>query len=211
MGDPQYAKYPDLQLSQHIFHTTNPSSSKPQQRAAIKSIQDAIRENKMAPLYRYLSHPIEGILNAPGEGTSAQPFGLRRASSSASSLLATKRPSLNSQLPWEEELYEELKADNDKELEAIQKEEEEAKETSGETEIQSARGKRAEFWTRVGDKVRLAVPCTMISTLKADSGHRRKRYQPSKLSSSILASSGLRSTSSYLSFALAYSLATSFW
>lgn len=57
-------------------------------------------------------------------------------------------------LPWDEKLYEEIKADNEKEFEAIQKEEDEATEKAGETEIQAARGKRAEFWTRVGDKVR---------------------------------------------------------
>ena len=57
-------------------------------------------------------------------------------------------------LPWDEALYEEIKSDNEKELEAIQKEEDEATEKAGETEIQAARGKRAEFWTRVGDKVR---------------------------------------------------------
>ena len=33
------------------------------------------------------------------------------------------------------------------------KEEEEAAEKAGETEVQAARGKRAEFWARVGDKV----------------------------------------------------------
>src|SRR2546423_1598540 len=48
MGDPQFAKYPDLQLSQHIFHITNPSSSKGTQRVSLKILQDAIKENKMA-------------------------------------------------------------------------------------------------------------------------------------------------------------------
>lgn len=56
-------------------------------------------------------------------------------------------------LPWDESLYEQLKTDNEKELEEIQKEEEEAQEKAGETEVQAARGKRAEFWARVGDKV----------------------------------------------------------
>lgn len=60
-------------------------------------------------------------------------------------------------LPWDEALYEQLSKDNEKELEAIQKEEDEATEKAGETEIQTARGKRAEFWTRVGDKVYLNI------------------------------------------------------
>ena len=154
MGDPQYAKFPELQLSQHIFHITNPSSSKSTQEASLKSLQDAIKEHKMAPLYRHLAHPSEGILNAPGEGSAQQPARPRRSSSSIGTLLApTKQPALNVSLPWDEQLYEQLRADNDKELEAIQKEEDEAEEKAGETEIQTARGKRAEFWTRVGDKV----------------------------------------------------------
>ncbi|KAF2091343.1 PCI-domain-containing protein [Saccharata proteae CBS 121410] len=153
MGDVQYAKYPDLQLSQHIFHITNPSSSKATQETSLKSIQHAIKEQKMAPLYRHLAHPTEGILNVPGEGSAQQPIRPRRSSSSIGTLLApTKQPALNVSLPWDEKLYEELKADNDKELEAIQKEEDEAVEKAGETEIQTAKGKRAEFWTRVGDK-----------------------------------------------------------
>jgi len=108
----------------------------------------------MAPLYRYLAHPVDGVLNAPGEGSAQQPAGHRRPSSSAATILATKNPSLEVSLPWDETLYETLAADNEKELEAIQKEEDEAVEKAGETEIQAARGKRAEYYTRIGDKVR---------------------------------------------------------
>lgn len=152
MGDLQYSKYPDLQLAQHIFQITNPISSRATQQASLKSLEDAIRERKMAPLYRYLAHPADGVMNATGEGTAQAPS-LRRMSSSVATMLATKKPSTSINLPWDEQLYDELKADNEKELEAIQKEEDEAVEAAGETEIQAARGKRAEFWTRVGDKV----------------------------------------------------------
>jgi 26S proteasome regulatory subunit N7 len=152
MGDPQFAKYPNLQLSQHIFQLTNPASSKAAKQASLQSLQDAVTEHKMAPLYRYLAHPVEGVLNAPGEGTAQQPAGHRRPSSSASTILATKNPSLEVSLPWDEKLYETLLAENEKELEAIQKEEDEAVEKAGETEIQAARGKRAEYYTRIGDK-----------------------------------------------------------
>lgn len=96
-------------------------------------------------------------MNIPGEGTSQQTGQLRRASSSATTLLATRRPSLSMTLPWDANLYKELKVDNEKELEEIQKEEDEATEKAGETEIQAARGKRAEFWTRVGEKVLLQM------------------------------------------------------
>ncbi|KAF2494731.1 PCI-domain-containing protein [Lophium mytilinum] len=152
MGDPQFAKYPNLQLSQHVFQLTNPSSPKASKQASLKSLQDAIREHKMAPLYRHLAHPVEGVLNATGEGTASQPAGHRRPSSSAATFLATKNPTLEVSLPWDEKLYEELKTENEKELEAIQKEEDEAAEKAGETEVQTARGKRAECYTRIGDK-----------------------------------------------------------
>lgn len=157
MGDPQYVKFPDLTLAQHIFQITNPSCPPPVKKASLKALQDAIDEHKMAPLYRYLSHPFDGILNAPGEGTAQQPTIHRRPSSSASTLLATRNPILEYNLSWDEEYYEKLKAENEKELEIIQKEEDEATEKAGETEIQAARGKRAEVWTRIGDKVELAV------------------------------------------------------
>ena len=107
----------------------------------------------MAPLYRHLAHPTEGILNPAGEGTASKPPTLKRQLTGSSGLLATKSPSTKVDLPWDDNLYEELKAENDKELETMQKAEDEAIEKDGETEIQAARAKRAEFWARVGDKV----------------------------------------------------------
>ncbi|KAF2398943.1 PCI-domain-containing protein [Trichodelitschia bisporula] len=153
MADPQFSKYPDLSLAQHIFHISNPACPRPQQRASKKALQDAIREHKMAPLYRYLADPIDGLFNSAGEGTKEQPqsSGTRRPSSSAA-MLATRPPSASLALPWDQSIYEELKADNEAELEAIQKEEDDAVEKAGETEIQAARVKRAEFWARIGDK-----------------------------------------------------------
>lgn len=70
-------------------------------------------------------------------------------------MLATRRPSFDAgvSLPWDEVLYEELQEENDDELKAIQKEEDEAVEIGGETEVQAARGKRAEYYTKIGDKV----------------------------------------------------------
>ena len=57
------------------------------------------------------------------------------------------------QFPWDEALYEKLVSENDEELETFKKEEGEAEEIAGDTEIQAAKGKKAEFWARVGDKV----------------------------------------------------------
>ncbi|KAG7123593.1 26S proteasome non-ATPase regulatory subunit 6 like protein [Verticillium longisporum] len=68
-------------------------------------------------------------------------------------MIATKsQTTIN--LPWDEDLYKQLKSENDAELEGIQKEEDEAVEQAGDTEVQAARGKRAEFWARVGEKDR---------------------------------------------------------
>jgi 26S proteasome regulatory subunit N7 len=151
-SDPQYVKYPLLPLAQHIFTLTNSSTPKSVQQTSLKSLQDAITEHKMAPLYRHLSHPTEGILNASGEGSSDQPSPLGRKPSAAG-MVASKNSIPKVDLPWNEALYEKLKKENDEELESFKKEEEEAAEKAGETEVQAARGKRAEFWARVGDKV----------------------------------------------------------
>ena len=109
----------------------------------------------MAPLYKYLAHPTEGILNAVGESTSSTSTSQKSLTrkSSALGMVASKSPSPGANLPWDDAVYQNLKADNDKELEDIQKEEDEAVEKAGDTEILGARGKRAEFYARIGDKV----------------------------------------------------------
>jgi 26S proteasome regulatory subunit N7 len=106
----------------------------------------------MAPLYRYLAHPTEGILNETGVGSS-QPTKKLGRKPSAAGMVASKHSIPKIDLPWDEALYEKLKKENDEELAGYKKEEEEAAETAGDTEVQAARGKRAEFWARVGDKV----------------------------------------------------------
>ncbi|GKT57721.1 26s proteasome subunit rpn7 [Colletotrichum tofieldiae] len=153
-SEPQYAKYPLLPLAQHVFALTNAYASRPSQQAAAKALNDAITEHKMAPLYRYLAHPLEGILNQVGEGGSQTPGKPLSRKSSLAGMIATKSTPTTVNLPWDEARYQELKADNDRELEEFQKEEDEAVEKAGDTEIQAARGKRAEFWARVGDKDR---------------------------------------------------------
>lgn len=150
-SDPLYAKYPNLSLAQDIFTLTNSAATKASQQNALKRLQDAISEHKMAPLYRHLAHPTEGLLNLTGEGTAGraaapsarQVNGISKITAGASSM----------QMPWDEQLYDNLKKENELELEGFQKEEDEAAEKAGETEVQAARGKRAEFWSRVCDKV----------------------------------------------------------
>ncbi|KAL1960330.1 hypothetical protein VTO42DRAFT_8290 [Malbranchea cinnamomea] len=154
-SDPQYAKYPDLSLAQDIFNLANPACPSALRQGSLKKLQSAITEHKMAPLYRHLAHPVEGILNTSGEGA---PLGAATPSSGSSStplvtsnMLPARRVN-KIDFPWDEKLYESLVAENNKELDALQKEEDEAVEAAGETELQAARGKRAEFWARVGDK-----------------------------------------------------------
>jgi 26S proteasome regulatory subunit N7 len=152
-SDPQYAKWPLLPLSQHVFTLTNAYATKPAQQAAVKALQDAISEDKMAPFYRYLAHPIDGILNTVGEGGASGPGKPLSRKSSLVGMIATKAPATTVSLPWDEALYSKLKEDNDKQLAEFQKEEDDAVEQAGDTEIMAAKGKRAEFWARVGDKV----------------------------------------------------------
>ncbi|GAM34312.1 hypothetical protein TCE0_015r01805 [Talaromyces pinophilus] len=154
MADPQFAKYPDLSLAQDIFNLSNPSCASTVRQTSFKRLQDAISEHKMAPLYRHLAHPTEGILNASGEGVPQQPStnGAATRPVITSNLLPGRKLSAKINFPWDEKLYDTLKEDNKKELESYQKEEEEAAEAAGDTEVLAAQGKRAEFWARVGDK-----------------------------------------------------------
>ena len=153
-SDPQYAKYPDLSLAQDIFTLTNPSSTDPLRQTALKKLQNAITEHKMAPLYRHLAHPTEGLLNASGEGSAHKPPTISsRKLNGTAKIIASNKVALSVQFPWDEQLYEKLKAENDSELETFRKEEEEAAEKAGDTEVLAAQGKKAEFWARVGDKV----------------------------------------------------------
>lgn len=154
-SDPQYVKWPLLPLSQHVFTLTNAYASKQAQQAAAKALQDAIAQDKMAPFYRYLAHPIEGILNAVGESGSSAAGKPPSRKSSLVGMVATKAAPGAVNLPWDEDLYNKLKEDNDKELAEFQKEQDEAEEQAGETEVMAAKGKRADFWARVGDKVRI--------------------------------------------------------
>ncbi|KAI2468634.1 PCI-domain-containing protein [Annulohypoxylon bovei var. microspora] len=149
-SDPQYAKWPALPLAQHVFTITNPYATRPAQQAAVKSLQDGINENKMAPLYKYLAHPTEGILNTVGETTSAATQKPTGRKPSTAGMVASR--TAGATLPWDEEVYNKLKAENDKELEEFQKEEDDAVEQAGETEIMAAKGKRADFFAKIGDK-----------------------------------------------------------
>lgn len=158
-SDPQYAKYPNLSLAQDIFTLTNPSSSQASRQTSLQKLQNAISEHKMAPLYRYLAHPAEGILNASGEGSVRKiSVPASRKPNGAASMVARRRSSGTFDFPWDDALYEKLRAENEEELETFQKEEEDAEEKAGETEVQAAKGKRAEFWARVGDKVTTRSP-----------------------------------------------------
>jgi hypothetical protein len=153
-SDPQYASYPDLSLAQHIFHLTNPSSSNDTRKVSAQTLQDAILRHKMAPLFRYLAHPVDGVLNATGESRAQRAPPTRPPPPNpVASVVVTKGVANEFSIPWDEALYARLTEENQKELENLEKEEVEAAEKAGETEVQAAKGKRAEFWARVGDKV----------------------------------------------------------
>lgn len=155
-SDPQYAKYPNLSLAQDIFTLTNAASSEAPRQASLQKLKNAITEHKMAPLYRLLAHPVDGLLNSSGEGSARRPSVNSRKPNGVT-ILGSRKGTVDFVFPWDEKLYEKLKADNEKELESFTKEEEEAAEKAGETEVQAAKGKRAEFWARVGDKVQISA------------------------------------------------------
>lgn len=195
-SEPQYAKWPLLPLSQHVFTLTNPYASRPAQDAAAKKLQESIEEHKMAPLYRYLAHPLEGILNAVGEGGAGGAGKPLSRKSSVVGMIATRSPTATVTIPWDEGLYQKLKEENDRELEEYQKEEDEAVEKAGDTEIMAARGKRAEFWARAGDKVCwLFQPChSQDRELIGFPDRRRKQLLPTKTFSRRPVFSAPRST-----------------
>jgi 26S proteasome regulatory subunit N7 len=60
-SDPQYASYPNLLLSQHIFTLQQPTLSA-QHAASHKVLTTSIKEHSQAPLYYYLAHKGNGIL-----------------------------------------------------------------------------------------------------------------------------------------------------
>ncbi|KAI5818172.1 26S proteasome subunit RPN7-domain-containing protein [Pyronema omphalodes] len=60
-SDPQYAKYPNLLLAQHIFTLQQPSLSA-HHATAHKILTTSIKEHSQAPLYRYIAHKSDGIL-----------------------------------------------------------------------------------------------------------------------------------------------------
>lgn len=185
-SDPQYAKWPLLPLAQHVFTLTNSYAARPAQQASVKSLQDAISEHKMAPLYRYLAHPTEGVLNPAGETSSASASQkpVARKPSTTQGMLASKSSIAGGSLPWDEALYNKLKAENDQELEGFQKEEDEAVEQAGDTEIMAARGKRAEYYAKIGDKVSCAIRAGALpAMLTGGSPCRTKRYRHTKMSS----------------------------
>lgn len=195
-SDPQYVKYPDLTLAQDVFNISNPSCSQKVQQNSLKKLQSAIDEFKMAPLYRHLAHPVEGILNSSGEGVPQHVAqGARGATKPliTSNMLANKKQAVQVDFPWDEKYYESLVEENNKELEAMQKEEEEAAEAAGDTEVLAAQGKRAEFWARVGDKVRLSMVKLLVTSafneiLTRHAFVRTKQSQRTKLCSRRLAS-----------------------
>ena len=183
MGEPQYLSYPVLSLGQTVFTLASPFTSPAAKQNSLTTLQNAIRDHKMAPLYHYLANPTSGKVNASGESGSAimspvlsrtNTLGQQQLNSAMTGTgvpdhahVLRRTSSINSpsivgvlggntdtsvELPWDEKLYEELKASNEEELAAIQKEEDDAVENAGETELQAARGKRAELYARIGDK-----------------------------------------------------------
>lgn len=156
MGEPQFTKYPSLDLSQKIFQISNPSCSADIKRSSIDRLHQAIVDNHMAPLYKYLAHPQTGIFNnASPDALLAPDPGAHKTKrpNMMASLVMVSLPTDDFKMPWDEALYERLVAENEKELAKIQKEEDEAVEKAGDVEVLTAQGKRAEYYNKICDKV----------------------------------------------------------
>ncbi|RKF60303.1 putative 26S proteasome regulatory subunit rpn7 [Golovinomyces cichoracearum] len=152
-NEPQFAKYPLLHLAQDVFNLTNTFAPKSTQQESLKSLQDAILKYKMAPLYRYITHPHEGILNDNPTDNSHQMTSSARKSSAAG-MVASWNPMIKFDLQWDESYYEKLSKENEEALKKIMNEEKEAAEKAGDTEVQAATGQRAEYLAMIGDKER---------------------------------------------------------
>lgn len=173
-ADPQYTRFPDLSLAQHVFNLSNEYCPPSTQQSSLTALKNAIMTNTMAPFYRHVAHPTEGILGpraaaelASESGAAAQQdreaaVQRQRAAQRtgktavASDMLAVRKGGTGGspvvQVPWDEKLYESLVRQNEERLQALQKEEDEAAEAAGETEVQAARGQRAELYSQIGDK-----------------------------------------------------------
>ncbi|KAF7311623.1 hypothetical protein MKEN_01065500 [Mycena kentingensis (nom. inval.)] len=123
---------PDLSLPQNLFTLSNPSLSRYHDEAR-KSLLEGIKSNEMGPWYRSLTQ-------VPAPESPLSP------SASSSSPV----PSV---VPLDSALLEELEAKNKATLEKLDERLKHAQETEGESEISDALKGRANYLTKIGDKV----------------------------------------------------------
>lgn len=153
-SDPQFIKYPDLSLAQDIFNLTNSYSTESVRQISFRKLQDAVKEHSMAPLYRYLAHPTEGILNSPGQSSARRPSSSSaRRPNIAAGMMPGRRRSTDFVFPWDQAQYESMEAENAKKLAEFEKEEAEAVASAGDTDVQAVKGRSAEYHAMIGDKV----------------------------------------------------------
>ncbi|KAF3190291.1 hypothetical protein TWF106_001964 [Orbilia oligospora] len=60
-SDPQYNKYPDLSIAQHIYQISTPALSAHHDKSA-SALLETIKSTSAAPLFKYLVGPTDGIL-----------------------------------------------------------------------------------------------------------------------------------------------------
>ena len=187
-SDPQFIKHPNLSLAQDIFTLTNSYSTEPARQGSFRKLRDAIKENHMAPLYRYLAHPTDGILNAPGQGSARRPSGsASKRPNVAAGIVPGRRRSTDFVFPWDQGQYDSMEGENAKKLEEFEKEEEEALASAGDTDVQAVRGRRAEYRAMIGDRVRSLAEggCTIRltqtgvgnSVIRSSPGRRRPDWR----------------------------------
>jgi 26S proteasome regulatory subunit N7 len=144
MSDPSdvVLPIPNLSLAQNLFTLSNPSLSRFHDEARA-ALLEGIQANEMGPWYRVLTQ-------APAASTSESPASQTPAQSSSSAPAAVPTATV---IPFDATILEELEKKNTATLEKLDERLKHAQETEGESEISDALRGRANYLTKIGDKV----------------------------------------------------------
>lgn len=140
---------PNLSLAQNLFTLSNPSLVRFHD-VARAALLEGIKADEMGPWYRSLTG--QPPLTSTAESQTTQPSS--QSSTSASPVAPT--PTV---IPFDATILEELEKKNSAALEKLDERLKHAQETEGESEISDALRGRANYLTKIGDKVRSCNVC----------------------------------------------------
>lgn len=147
MSDPSdvVLPIPNLSLAQNLFTLSNPSLSRFHNDARA-ALLEGIKADEMGPWYRSLTQ-------APSSSTPDTQTAQASSQSSTSAAAAAVAPT-PTVVPFDATILEELEKKNSAALEKLDERLKHAQETEGESEISDALRGRANYLTKIGDKVR---------------------------------------------------------